>query len=73
MSLVKEEYQSLLALLGRVETKGVAEAQALVALAQKLDSRIKTWFDGHVTGFKQDVAVVTVDADKVAELVDKAV
>ncbi len=62
MSLVKSEYESLLGLLSRVETKGLHEAQALIALAQKLDSRIKNWYDGHVTGFKQEVAKVEADA-----------
>lgn len=55
MSLVKDEYVALLNLLNRVETKGLGEARSLLILEQKLQARITSWFDGHVTGFKQDV------------------
>lgn len=51
MSLVKSEYEALLVLLNRVETKGLNEAKSLIVLEQKLQSRIANWFDGHVTGF----------------------
>lgn len=54
MSLVKEEYQALLTVLNRVEIKGLQEARSLVILEQKIQARIANWFDGHVTGFKQD-------------------
>lgn len=40
-SFTKEEFQSLLNLLHRVEVKGIAEAQALLHLATKLDSHVK--------------------------------
>lgn len=55
MSLVKSEYEALLNLLNRVETKGLGEARSLLILEQKLQNRIASWFDGHVTGFKQEV------------------
>lgn len=75
MSLVKDEYVALLALLNRVETRGLNEAKTLVVLEQKLQSRIAGWFDGHVTGFKQDAirteSDVKTDIAKTVDLVEK--
>ena len=58
MSLLKNEYQALLTLLDRVETKGLVEAKSLLILEQKLQDRVANWYDGHVTGFKQELGVI---------------
>lgn len=56
MSLVKSEYEALLTLLNRVETKGLGEAKSLIILEHKLQQRIASWFDGHPTGFNPNPA-----------------
>lgn len=57
-SFTKEEFQSLLNLLHRVETKGIAEAQALLHLAGKLDSHIKADAEKTTTAVDAEVAKV---------------
>lgn len=41
--MIKQDYENLLGLLHRVETKGVAEAQALITLAQKLAHKVENF------------------------------
>lgn len=55
MSLLKQDYENLLKILETVEIKGASSAKYITALAARIEQRVASWFDGHVTGFKQDV------------------
>jgi hypothetical protein len=48
VNLVKTEYENILALLGRVEAKGLAEFKEIVSIALKIEAKVANWVDADI-------------------------
>jgi hypothetical protein len=58
VNLVKTEYENILALLGRVEAKGLAEFKEIVSIALKIEAKVANWVDADIN------AAVVAEAEK---------
>lgn len=63
MILTKMDYENLRKILDTVKSEGVESAKYLGGLADRLDIRVQSWFDGHITGYRQETGIVIPDAD----------
>jgi hypothetical protein len=68
VNLVKTEYENILALLGRVEAKGLAEFKEIVSIALKIEAKVANWVDAdintmHALGLRDTRAPAAIVAE----------